>query len=226
MIRDHFNGKIIKKIIHKDFSDEDLSDETNVKNLLEDIFSDLLIRKESSKNGEICTFIFRAFLDLPILVSNKIFSVFDIDKNGFLSKTEFVNGIYNLYFNSSLENMLEITFRIYKEQQNNVITSRDVKLFLSYFTIEDKIIERMESAVDRFFGSSSTLNSNEFKENILEKNSNIFILLLIYLNLKQPLSREVIKFYIENKNKIIFEKVDKQVTIEAIKESDFISFPK
>ena len=200
----------------------DIISEYEVKNIegfsiyLKQVWKDLCSRKKDDKNKEgIDKITFQKYYDLPGLISERLFSIFDSSRTGCLSLNDF---IYNMQilFSSNLEKLLEFIFKFYDFDNDGKITKEDVRVVLSYVPIykkiendnclkfevdnfEDRLNSQKElhSKLGEIFGAKEKLNLEEFISVIKTQNSDMFLFILIFLYEYRPFSVETIK-YLEN----------------------------
>jgi hypothetical protein len=162
----------------------------------EKIFNTLCKRFES--NAKIISELnFCSYLDLPLMISSKIFSSFDNNKDGFLSLNEFVTGMYNLYF-GTLDVIELLVFKIFDVGNKEIFKKEDAIQILNYLNLTDFLIDNPNGKVEEMFSNIGSRNEITFQEFcfILEnENSNFLFLFLIYLYKKQPFSEESLKFF-------------------------------
>ena len=191
-----------------------ISDPITFQNYLSTIWSDLARRsKEPEKGIEKLTFI--NYYELPGIISERLFSVLDKDKNGFLDHAEFVYGMKILFARGETFNTLaKFIFKIYDFDRDGIINKEDVKLILSYVplnkrqsnkNISDIVTEefkdRIQSQNDLVkilqiaFGKKETLSFEEYISLIEKINSDIFILIFIFLLEKSPFTKDTIKLF-------------------------------
>ena len=78
---------------------------------LKEVYKDLADRDEINRKKGIMKLVFFEYLKLPMFISDKVFTVFDEDKDGFLSSKEFILGMNKLY-NGSYQDTIKLIFDI------------------------------------------------------------------------------------------------------------------
>jgi Ca2+-binding EF-hand superfamily protein len=167
---------------------------------LREVFKDLADRDESNKKKGIMKMIFFDYIKLPIFISEKLFTVFDKDKDGFLNQKEFIYGMNRLY-NSNFDETLKLIFDILDFNHDNLIEKDDVKMILGLLPLKtDKIknkikykyqmesLEEIQEIISFTFDNKKTLNLDEFKEVIVKKKSDVFLQIICFLYQKKPFS--------------------------------------
>ena len=167
---------------------------------LREVFKDLADRDESNKKKGIMKMIFFDYIKLPIFISEKLFTVFDKDKDGFLNQKEFIYGMNRLY-NSNFDETLKLIFDILDFNHDNLIEKDDVKMRLGLLPLKtDKIknkikykyqmesLEEIQEIISFTFDNKKTLNLDEFKEVIVKKKSDVFLQIICFLYQKKPFS--------------------------------------
>ena len=198
----------------KDFQIKDLS--TFSRYLIE-IWKDLAVRSSNGGKG-ITKLTFINYYDLPGIISDRLFSVFDRNHNDYLDPKEFIEGM-NILFSESFHSLAEFIFKFYDFDHDGYITKEDVRVVLSYVPLQKKFSknkmifeqneykDRVESQDELFnilkaaFGSKEQLSQEEFINVVENVNSDIFIFILMFLLEKRPFSDETIKVFIQNKEK-------------------------
>ena len=198
----------------KDFQIKDLS--TFSRYLIE-IWKDLAVRSSTGGKG-ITKLTFINYYDLPGIISDRLFSVFDKNHNDYLAPKEFIEGM-NILFSESFHSLAEFIFKFYDFDHDGKITKEDVRVVLSYVPLQKKFSknkmifeqneykDRVESQDELFnilnsaFGSKEQLSKDEFINVVENVNSDIFIFILMFLLEKRPFSDETIKVFIQNKEK-------------------------
>lgn len=181
-----------------------LSDTTHFSTYLKSVYKDL-IRRSDTSNG-VSVSVFSNYYDLPAVISNRVFCLFDKDKDSFLSYKEFSEGM-QLLFDSPLEDLIKFVFCIFDEDCNGFISSEDVRFVFQYIPLQKKhfseqnYVDRLESQEElqmiiyRFFNSSNYLDYDNFKALTQKVNSTIFIYLAVFLLSKKPFSHRTLKFF-------------------------------
>ena len=194
-----------------------ISDPLTLQNYLSTIFSDLAKRsKEPEKGIEKLTF--NKYYELPGIISDRLFSVLDRDKNEFLNHAEFVLGMKTLFARGETFNSLaKFIFKIYDFNNDGIINKEDVKLILSYVPLNKRQSNKNISGIvteefkDRIqsqnelvnilqiaFEKKETLSFEEYISLIEKINSDIFILILTFLLEKSPITKDTIKLFVLN----------------------------
>ena len=167
---------------------------------LREVFKDLADRDESNKKKGIMKMIFFDYIKLPIFISEKLFTVFDKDKDGFLNQKEFIYGMNRLY-NSNFDETLKLIFDILDFNHDDLIEKDDVKMILGLLPLKtdkskNKIkykyqmesLEEIQEIISFTFDNKKTLNLDEFKEVIVKKKSDVFLQIICFLYQKKPFS--------------------------------------
>ena len=117
----------------KDFQIKDLS--TFSRYLIE-IWKDLAVRSSTGGKG-ITKLTFINYYDLPGIISDRLFSVFDKNHNDYLAPKEFIEGM-NILFSESFHSLAEFIFKFYDFDHDGKITKEDVRVVLSYVPLQKK----------------------------------------------------------------------------------------
>ena len=177
---------------------------------LKQVWKDLNRRTDLTKEG-IDKITFGKYYELPGLISERLFSVFDSTKTGYLSLNDFVSNMVSL-FSSNFNRLLEFVLKFYDFDNDGKITKEDVRVVLSYVPVykksknsnelkfekdnfEDRLASQQElhKKLDTIFGEKKSLNLKEFTSIIQNVNSDIFLFILIFLYEHRPFSAETIK---------------------------------
>ena len=215
----------------------DITCEYEVKNkeafaqYLKQVWKDLIGRSgdtnEASKGIDKVTF--QKYYELPGLISERLFSVFDNDNKGYLALNDFTSTMLTL-FSSDFNDLLELIFKFYDFDKDDKITKEDIRMVLSYvptykknkknsensglkFDTEDfqdrlKSQKELHDKLNIIFGQKENINLEEFTEITKNKNSDIFLFILVFLYEHRPFSSETVK------------------NLENIKKSPLLSFRK
>ena len=165
---------------------------------LREIYKDLADRDETNKKKGIMKMIFFDYLKLPIFISEKLFTVFDKDKDGFLNQKEFIYGMNRLY-NGNFDETLKLIFELLDFNHDDLIEKDDVKMILGLLplkTDKNKIkykyqmqsLEEIQQIINCTFDNKKALNLEEFKEVVIKKKSDVFLQIICFLYQKKPFS--------------------------------------
>ena len=194
-----------------------IQDEDLLHKYLKEIWSDLSKRSKENLKG-ITKVTFNKYYDLPGIISERLFACFDTDKDGVLSLNEFVTGMQSLFSQAeSFDSLAKFMFNLYDFNSTGIIKKDDVRVVLSYVPlqrnenstvvkdnieiVEDKFEDRVESQEQLFhilniaFKTKEEMNFEEYINVIKNVNSDIFILLLMFLLEKKPFSSYSIQLY-------------------------------
>ncbi len=181
-------------------------------NYLAQIWRDLAKRSNEKKKG-INKITFAKYYELPGLINERLFQLFDRDNNGYLDGKEFINGMIIL-FTESFSTLTKFIFTFYDFDQDGLITREDVRVVLSYVPLQtqnygpnklkyekNEYADRVESQnelyniLNKAFGKKETLTEEEFVDVIDNISSDILILILVYIMDKRPFNNETIKLF-------------------------------
>ena len=109
-----------------------ITDAVSFHRYLSVIWSDLAQRSKEPKKGiEKLTFI--KYYRLPGIILDRLFSVLDRSKDGFIDHAEFVLGMKILFSRGeSFNSLVKFIFKIYDFDHDGIINKEDVKIVLSY----------------------------------------------------------------------------------------------
>ena len=139
---------------------------------------------------------FQELMQIPMIVSNKLYSTFTSYKKYKLSVDKFSSNIYTLFF-GDMNDKMSMMFDIFDFDGDGSIIYEDVFLILSHmhlinYTLET--IESLENLISNFFANKTKVNKDNFFN--LNENYDILLLLLIYLCKYQSLiTEEDLTFY-------------------------------
>ena len=180
------------------------------KSYLKQLWNDLSKREKTIKNG-IDRISFGKYYDLPGLISERLFSVFDLKNKGYLTVNDFTSSMIKL-FSGDYEQLLHFIFEFYDFDKDNKITKEDIRIVLSYVPLykkikhyqglkfekdnfEDRLASQKElhEKLDNLFKLKQIINFEEFKYIVQNINSDIFLYILVFLMERRPFSNETIK---------------------------------
>ena len=180
------------------------------KSYLKQLWNDLSKREGNLKNG-IDRISFGKYYDLPGLISERLFSVFDSKNKGYLTLDDFTNSMIIL-FSGDYAQLLNFIFDFYDFDKDQKITKEDIRIVLSYVPLykkikhyeglkfekdnfEDRLASQKElhEKLDDLFKLKAIINFEEFKFIVQNINSDIFLYILVFLMERRPFSNETIK---------------------------------
>ena len=192
---------------------------------LKQLWKDLSNRAEGVKNG-VDRISFGKYYDLPGLISERLFSVFDSKNKGYLSIEDFTSSMIKL-FSGDYEQLLNFIFDFYDFDKDHKITKEDIRIVLSYVPLYKKIKhnqglkfekdnfddrlasqKELHEKLDTLFKNKPIINFSEFKYITQNINSDIFLYILVFLMERRPFSNETIKNLDNIKKNIDFGKLD------------------
>ena len=167
---------------------------------LKEVYRDLADRNEENRKKGIMKIIFFDYLKLPMFISEKVFMVFDEDKDGFLSSKEFILGMNKLY-NGSYQDTIKLIFDILDFNHDGFIEKDDAKMILSLLPLKTdrskveykyqmQSLEEIGEIIDCTFGKMKKLNLEEFKTMVEKQKSDIFIQIICFLYQKKPFTEK------------------------------------
>ena len=176
---------------------------------LKEVYKDLADRNEENRKKGIMKIIFFDYLKLPMFISEKVFTVFDEDKDGFLSSKEFILGMNKLY-NGSYQDTIRLIFDILDFNHDGFIEKDDAKMILSLLPLKTdrskveykyqmQSLEEIGEIIDSTFGKMKKLNLDEFKSIVEKHKSDIFIQLICFLYKKKPFTENNINEFKSSK---------------------------
>ena len=74
---------------------------------------------------------------MPGIISERLFAVFDVDRNGYLDPVEFIEGMTTL-FSETFEKQIVFIFNLYDFDKDGLISKEDVRTVLSYVPLNSK----------------------------------------------------------------------------------------
>ena len=195
-----------------------IEDEELLNKYLKEIWSDLSKRSVEESAKGINKITFNKYYDLPGIISERLFTLFDKDKDGVLNLQEFVTGMKMLFSQvETFDSLAKFIFSFYDFRDCGKIKKEDVRVVLSYVPlqktdlnsmkegnielIEENFQDRVESQEQLFnilniaFKNKEEMNFEEYTNIVKNVNSDIFILVLMFLLEKKPFSSATMKIY-------------------------------
>ena len=178
---------------------------------LKELWKDLSQRSEDKSKG-ISRITFSKYFELPGIILDRIFNVFDDDKNEFLDIVEFVEGMTTL-FTENFGKLIKFIFRFYDFDRDNYISHEDIRVVLSYIPLntqkkihgnkfenldyKDRIEsqDELQIMLDSIFEKHKRLDFNTFTRIVENQNSEVCLYILIFLLEKKPFSNSTLQSY-------------------------------
>ena len=98
-----------------------------------DIYNDLWQRSDDQEKG-VDKVTMLEYSNLPGIVGERFFHLFDTNKDGYVDKKEFVKG-FSRIFSSHLDTSLHLIFEFYDFDEDCFISQEDIRIILSYVPI-------------------------------------------------------------------------------------------
>jgi Ca2+-binding EF-hand superfamily protein len=185
---------------------------------IEELWKDLSAESIDVKKG-VSREIFLYYYDIPRLINQHIFTIFDKDRDNFLNFEEFKNTLTSIFYSNDYYTLSKFIFDLYDCDRDGYITDEDCRLMLSYIPITGKLIykekrndidsitfdDRKFSQQEIFrilkksFQNNIKIKYPKFCEIIENYSSDILIQILIYLLEKRPFNENILKHYVPKK---------------------------
>ena len=156
------------------------NNKTIIVNFLTEVYANIYIRCNSTFD----TYTFQEVMNLPMIISDKIYYFLTGHQKTLLNLTQFSGGIYDLFFSEFDEKFLQI-FDILDFDNDNYINKDDAFLLLSHFHLienSSKKIFYLENLIDNFFQEKNIISKEECMEMCENKNCDVIILMIIFIN--------------------------------------------
>ena len=219
-----------------------IKDKKYFKEYLSDI-AEKLISISHKKKG-ISKFIFVKYFKLEGMISLRLFSSFNTNNCNvdILSADDFIENMFNLYTGNE-EYLFKLIFKLLDFNNTGKISHEEVSLILNFIPIKhscynkkkfkfehNEFIDRIQTqediaiAINILFSSKNLISYRDFVEIIKNKNSYIFIFLLLYIFERKPFSEEIIQIY-RDENISEEEENNNEENIDKKKEDIYIKCP-
>ena len=175
------------------------------------VWKDLASRSDNKYMG-INKITFAKYYELPGIISDRLFNVFDVQHTEYLDLESFMKGMLTL-FTKGFDELVRFIFSFYDFDNNGMISKEDVRVILSYIplnrgrikklkgiAVNEHFEQRIESqdelhkTLDMIFESNDkNINQKEFIHIIEDINSDIFLFILIFLLEKRPFNDKTVQ---------------------------------
>ena len=194
---------------------------------LKEIWIDLYSRVKENKNDKkeketkiagVTKLIFDKYFTLPGIIGDRFFRVLDLKHTNVLSMNDFIKGMTTL-FCGGYEETVKFIFNFYDMDNDGIINKEDIRIVLSYITLDDSpdikstginitfkkrvtSQEELYNILQKCFENipNNKMNLAAFKNVIENVNSDIYLMIYIFLLENKPFTKENIKSY-QNKKK-------------------------
>lgn len=157
-----------------------LPKKTSLVNFLREIYTNVSKRSNNNMN----TYTFQEILQLPMIISDKIYFALNEHGSKMITQTQFSNGIYQLLYNDLLYKF-RICFEIFDFDNDGSVCKDDAFLILSHFHLiqnTNESINYLEKVIDNFFLNDETLTKEEYFDRCKSISCDVSLLLIIFIN--------------------------------------------
>ena len=215
-------------------------------NYLKEIYTDLYNRVTQNKNDPkekqiinkgIPKLLFNKYYNLPGIIGDRLFGVFDTNNDGVLEFKEFIKGM-KLLFCGNYEQSLHFIFDFYDFDHNGKINKEDIRVVLSYITLADSpdikspginlsynnrvnSQEELYNILIKCFDKNEIyeMDFDDFKKTVENINSDIYLLILLFILENKPFTKKNLDSYKQNSK----HSSKNQVTLNSPTKSNLIA---
>ena len=223
---------------------------------LKDVFTDLYSRIAENKNDPkekqvklngITKTVFDKYYELPGIIGDRLFRVFNKKNREYISLSDFTSGMKNL-FCEDFDKTSKFIFDFYDYDNDGKITKEDIKTILSYITLgesphskspmkdityknrvnsQEDLSKILKKCFNNIKGEYMTYD--DFKKVVEEVNSDIYLMIYLFLLENKPFKRENIISYLkpeERKNAMNLSPSPKKMIASPSKNTQFSPYKK
>ena len=189
---------------------------------LKEVYIDLFSRVKENKNDKtdsdiklngVTKLIFDKYFTLPGIIGDRFFKVLDQKSATVLSANDFIKGMTTLYC-GGYEETVKFIFNFYDMDGDGLIDKEDIRVVLSYITLADSpdvkssgtnityqkrvtSQEELYSILQKCFENipNNKMDFKTFKNTIENVNSDIYLMIYLFLLENKPFTKENIKSY-------------------------------
>ena len=219
---------------------------------LKEVWIDLYSRVKENKNDKndaeinltgVTKLIFDKYFILPGIIGDRFFKVLDQKNTSVLSANDFIKGMTTLYC-GGYEETVKFIFNFYDMDNDGIIDKEDIRVVLSYITLADSpdvkstglnityqkrvtSQEEIYSILQKCFENipNNKMDFITFKKTIENVNSDIYLMIYLFLLENKPFTKENIKSYKSKIKKNENTEKDKEKEKEKKVESKLIMSP-
>ena len=129
--------------IDKNLTKRKLSNDICNVSTIKKIFSQNKIYQKLNGDNGISLKTFLEYMNIQDFIGERLFKYFNKSKNNILNKTEFTNGISNLYY-SDIPELIKLTFFLGDFNEDGKIYKYDMKLLLTYIPSSSDIVQKIK----------------------------------------------------------------------------------
>ena len=188
-----------------------VQDKSAFKNYLKEIWIDLSQRNNDKSNNGISKITFSSYYNLPGLISDRLFNVIDLNQSNYLEASEFINGMIIL-FCEEFDLNSKFIFDFYDFDKSGKISKEDIRTVLSYISLSQEIQnykdrvhsqEELYDIIEKCFSKikGEKMDYNDFKKVIENENSDIYLMILLFLYEKRPFTKSTLLTYSKKSKK-------------------------
>ena len=222
---------------------------------LKDVFTDLYGRVTENKNDPkekqvkyngITKSIFDKYYELPGIIGDRLYRVFNRKNREYISLSDFTSGMKNL-FCGDYEKSSKFIFDFYDYDNNGKINKEDIRTILSYITLGESpnskspmknlsytnrinSQEELNNILKKCFNDikEDYLTYEDFKKIVEEVNSDIYLMIYLFLLENKPFKRENVESYLkpEERNSPTISPSPKKMIASPSKNTQFSPYKK
>ena len=184
-----------------------VTDKEVFKSYLKDIWNDLSQRNLEKDITGISKITFSSYYNLPGIISDRLFNVFDSNNSGVLKLSDFIKGMTTL-FCEDFEICCPFIFNFYDFDKDGKISKEDIRTVLSYVSLSQEIQnykdrvhsqKELSEIIEKCFSKikGDKIDYNSFKNIIENEASDIYLMILLFLYEKKPFTKKTLISYLK-----------------------------
>ena len=203
-----------------------IKSKTKFSKYLKEIFVDLSSRTNEPNKG-ISRLVFASYYTLPGIILDRLFAVMNSSGSPLLSFNDFFLGMM-IVFTGSFESLSKFIFSFYDFDNDQKITKEDVRTILSYISLSHSTTgsiqgykarvssqEELREMLDKVFTDKESIDYKGFINVIENVSCDVYLLIVLFLYVKMPFTKETIDAYGDddnnNEEELMKSKEDKTV---------------
>ena len=184
-----------------------VTDKEAFKSYLKDIWNDLSQRNLEKDITGISKITFSSYYNLPGIISDRLFNVFDSNNSGVLKSSDFIKGMIT-FFCEDFEICCPFIFNFYDFDKDGKISKEDIRTVLSYVSLSQEIQnykdrvhsqKELSEIIEKCFSKikGDKMDYNNFKNIIENEASDIYLMILLFLYEKKPFTKKTLISYLK-----------------------------